>query len=243
MNTKTAGLLTLAILISFFAGFYLANTLNRSELEALKAAQNPPVNSPQNEAEKTLSDEEIRQRIAEADQNPDNLQAQRNLGMALYRYGAMKQDAKLLSEVSRLLLRVNQKDPADREVEITLGNLYFDIGYFAKDNKSFAKAREFYEKILAKSPDDVDVRTDYGLTFYLQEPPQYEKTIAEFEKVLRTNPKHEKSMRFLIQTLIKQQKMGEAEALLARLKDINPNTPSLSEIQTQLKLEENSSPQ
>jgi tetratricopeptide (TPR) repeat protein len=243
MNTKTAGLFILAILISFFGGFYLANTLNRSELEALRGAKNPPANSPQNDAEQTLSPEEIQQKLAEADASPGNVQFQRSLGMALYRYASMKQDVKLLSEVARLLTRVNEKNPADREVEITLGNLYFDIGYFQKDNENLKKAQQFYQKILAKTPDDVDVRTDYALTYFLQGPPEYDKAVAEFQRSLETNPKHEKTLRFLIQTLLKQEKTREAESYLARLKEVDPSTPSLSEIRAQMKRDENTSAQ
>lgn len=243
MNTKTAGILILAIIISFFGGFYLANTLNKKEMEALKVGKNPAAASPQDESEQTLTAEEIQQKLAEADANPDNLQFQRSLGMALYRYASMRQDAKLLSEVSRLLERVNEKNPTDREVEITLGNLYFDVGYFQKDNENLKKAQQIYQKILAKTPDDVDVRTDYGLTYFLQNPPEYDKASAEFLKSLEKNPRHEKSLQFLIQALIKQEKTREAETYLARLREVNPNTPSLSEIRAQIAREENGSPQ
>jgi len=243
MDTKTVGLFILAIIISFFGGFYLANTLNKSELEALKAAKNPPAASPQNASEQTLSPEEIRQRLAEADADPGNIEFQRKLGMALYDYASMKQDVKLLFDVSRLLTRVNEKNPTDTKVEITLGNLYFDIGYFQKDNESLKKAQQIYQKILARTPDDVDVRTDFGLTYFLQNPPEYDKASAEFMKSLEKDPKHEKALQFLIQTLIKQEKTREAETYLTRLKEVNPNTPSLSDIQAQMKREENSSPQ
>jgi tetratricopeptide (TPR) repeat protein len=243
MNTKTVGILILAIIISFFGGFYLANTLNKKEMEALKVAKNPASTSPQDESEQTLSPEEIQQKLAEADANPGNIQFQKSLGMALYRYASMRQDAKLLSEVSRLLMRVNEKNPADTEVEITLGNLYFDIGYFQKDNQNLKKAQQVYQKILARTPDDVDVRTDYGLTYFLQDPPEYEEASVQFLKSLEKDPKHEKTLQFLIQIMLKVGKTREAETYLARLKEVNPNTPSLSEIQAQMKREENSSPQ
>ena len=238
MNTKTTVLLVLGIIVGFIAGFSLANSLNRSELETLRTAnsriKNPQTDSPQNDGEQTLSAEEIKQKIAEADANPSNLQFQKSLGMALYRYASMKQDVKLLSEVSRLLTRAYEKNPSDREVEVTLGNLYFDSGLFEKDNEKLKKARQLYQKILEKTPEDVDVRTDFGLTYFVQNPPEYDKAVVEFQKSLQTNPKHEKTLRFLVQTLIKQEKMREAETYLARLKEVNPNAPSLSEIQTEM---------
>src|SRR4028119_463862 len=103
MNGKVFWLSIVAVTVSFAGGFLLANALNRSELnnlraenERLKTSQN---NSNQNQSGLALGDEEIREKIAEADLNPDNLAFQKNLGMALYRYAAMKQDAELLSEV------------------------------------------------------------------------------------------------------------------------------------------------
>lgn len=243
MNTKFFTLSILAIILSFVGGFFLANSLNKNELEKLRIENNRlqsgQTNTPQDREDLSVSDEDIRQRIAEADQNPGNLQIQKDVGIALYQYAAAKKNTKLMSETARLLLRAYEKNPADTDVIVTLGHLYYDIGYFEKDNKSFAKAREFYQKILAKMPDNIDVRTDYGLTYFLQNPPEYDKAVAEFQRSLETNPKHTKTLQFLIQTLIKQEKTREAETYLARLKEVDPNTPSLSEIQKQIAEEEN----
>lgn len=238
MNTKSLWLWIIAVVISFIGGFFLANSLNRGELEALKAenarAKTTQSSSNPNNTEMTLSDEEIQKRIGEADQNPTNTQFQKSLGLALYRYGSMKQDTKLLGDVERILKRAYDQNPSDREVSVTLGNLYFDIGYFNKDNANLQKAREFYEKLLARTPNDVEIRTDNALTYFLQNPPDNDRAIAEFEKSLKDNPKHEKTLQFLIQALLKQGKTQEAESYLAKLKEVNPNTPDLAEIQKQI---------
>jgi tetratricopeptide (TPR) repeat protein len=238
MNIKAFWLSIGLVVLSFIGGFFLANALNKSELETLRAEnnrlKNSQTNSNQNDSEATLSDEEIQKRIAEADRNPNNLQAQKNLGLALYKYASIKKDTKLLDEVARLLNRAYEKNPADKDVTVTLGNLYFDKGFYEKDNESLKKAREFYGKILEQTPNDFEVRTDNGLTYFLQNPPENEKAIAEFEKSLKENPKHEKSLQFLIQALLKQGKTQEAENYLAKLKEINPTTPSIAEIQKQI---------
>jgi tetratricopeptide (TPR) repeat protein len=238
MNIKAFWLSIGLVVLSFIGGFFLANALNKSELETLRAEnnrlKNSQTNSNQNYSEATLSDEEIQKRIAEADRNPNNLQAQKNLGLALYKYASIKKDTKLLDEVARLLNRAYEKNPADKDVTVTLGNLYFDKGFYEKDNESLKKAREFYGKILEQTPNDFEVRTDNGLTYFLQNPPENEKAIAEFEKSLKENPKHEKSLQFLIQALLKQGKTQEAENYLAKLKEINPTTPSIAEIQKQI---------
>lgn len=243
MNSKIFWLSIIAVIISFFGGFYIANSINgneilklRAENEQLKkgATQTPQTDS----AENTLSDDEIRQKIAEADKSPENTPFQRNLGLALYRYGLMKKDANLISESARLLQRVYEKDSRDYDVVVALGNAYFDIGFFKKDAQSMQKGREFYQKALEQKPDDADVKADLGISYYVSTPPDYEKAAFQLQKALDTDPKHERALLYMTQTLVRQNKTVEAESHLKRLKEVNPNTPSLTELTSQMSQEE-----
>ncbi len=234
-----------AVIISFIGGFLVANALNRNDLSALRAEndrlKNAQTQTAGNDSELSLSDEEVREKIAEADQNPTNLNFQKNLGLALYRYATMKQDPKLLAEVGRVLNRAFENDPKDFDVAVTLGNIYFDIGFYEKANQPLEKAREFYQKALEQKPNDADVRTDFGLTYFLIDPPDFDKSIAEFQKALQTNPKHEKTLQVMAQVFIKQNKAAEAEKFVARLKEVNSNNQYLPELETQIsKLKNNS---
>jgi tetratricopeptide (TPR) repeat protein len=244
MNGKVVWLSIIAVLISFIAGFLLANSLNRNELntlrsenETLKASRNE---LKQNTSDAALSEEEIRERIAEADRSPGNYTFQKNLGLALYRYAAMKQDAELLSEVGRLLNRAFENNKQDYDVIVTLGNVYFDIGYFKKDNSQFEKAREFYKNALIQKPNDVDVRTDLGLTYFLLDPPENEKAVIEFKKSLQVNPNHEKTLQVITQSLLNQNKVDDAEKYFAKLKEVNSNNQFLPELQSRISQVKNS---
>jgi tetratricopeptide (TPR) repeat protein len=238
MNSKLFWLSILAVIISFFGGFYLANSLNGNELLKLRAENEQlkknVTETPRNEADSTLSDEEIRQKIAQADKNPTDLPFQRNLGLALYRYGVMKQDADLIGESARLLQRIYDRDPKDYDVTVALGNAFFDLGFFKKDAASMQKGREFYLKALEQKPLDADVKTDLGISYYVATPPDFERAAVELQKALETNPKHERALLFMTQTLLKQNKQAEAEKYLARLKEVNPQTPSLAELNSQI---------
>lgn len=245
MNGKSFLLSITAVIISFIGGFLVANALNRNDLSALRAEndrlKNAQTQTAGNDSELSLSDEEVREKIAEADQNPTNLNFQKNLGLALYRYATMKQDPKLLAEVGRVLNRAFENDPKDFDVAVTLGNIYFDIGFYEKANQPLEKAREFYQKALEQKPNDADVRTDFGLTYFLIDPPDFDKSIAEFQKALQTNPKHEKTLQVMAQVFIKQNKAAEAEKFVARLKEVNSNNQYLPELETQIsKLKNNS---
>lgn len=238
MNGKVFWLSIVAVIVSFVGGFLLANALNRNELNTLRA-DNERLKTSQNEPNKNqtglaLSDEEIREKIAEADRNSGNFAFQKNLGLALYRYAAMKQDADLLAEVGRVLNRAYEINKQDYEILVALGNIYFDIGYFKKDDAPFQKAREFYTLALRQKPNDVDVRTDFGLTYFLINPPEYEKAVGEFQKSLQTNPKHEKTLQVMTQTLLAQNNTAEAEKYLAKLKEVNSENQYLAELESRI---------
>lgn len=238
MNAKVKLLSLIGIVLSFAGGFLLANAFNRIELNSLKA-ENERLKNDQNEAiqansESTLAPGEIQQKIAEADKNPTDIAYQRNLGSALYRYAIVKQDTVLLEDVSRLLERVYKTNERDYETIVMLGNIRFDIGYFRKENDQLKKAREYYQKALEQKPNDIEVRTDFGLTYFLETPPETEKAIFEFQKSLKENPEHEKTLQVITQALIGQNKPDEAEKYLLRLKEVNQNNPALGDLTTQL---------
>lgn len=231
MGKSTIWLSLVAIVVSFAAGFMLANTINRSDLAALRA-ENDRLKSNGGgggpaETDATLSDEEIRAKIAEADANPGNFDFQRNLGLALYRYAAMKQDVPNLAASSRILLRAYELNPKDQDVVVGLGHSFFDTGFYGKKNDSFEKAREYYGKALQLKPRDVEIQTEIGMTYFLLDPPDNEKAITEFQKSLQIDPKHEKTLQFLAEAYAKMGKTADAEKVLAKLREVSPRSPEI----------------
>ncbi len=238
MTSRPISIAIIFSVLGFVAGFLFANTLNRRELtanpagsDAQKAVQNSDVSAP---ADLNLTSEEIQKKIAEADKNPGNFAFQKNLGMSLYRYAAIKQDATLLPDALRILERALALQPSDRDLQIGIGNAYFDKGYFNKDNASLIRSREFYNKALASKPTDADVRADLALTFFLHDPPDLEKAVTEFEKALASDSKHERALQFLTQTLVKQNKAAKAAATLEKLRQVNPSNSSIPELESML---------
>lgn len=238
MSNKYLWIAIMAATASFVCGFLLANTLNRGELDSLRdESERARTASSAAESEKqelALSPDEIRQKIDEADRNAGNFQFQKSLGLALYRYGSMKQDTAIITDAIRILDRAHGLDVSDRDIIVGLGNAHFDSGYFGKKNDSFALARTFYEKALADGQDDVEIRTDIGLTYFLQEPPDLERAITEFQKSLKLNPKHEKTLQFLVQALHKQNRPDQAVAYLEQLRQVNPKNEAISGLSSML---------
>lgn len=216
----------------------LANALNRSEINTLTTensrlskAQTDQSNS---QTELTLSEEEIRDKIAEADKNADNFAFQKGLGLGLYRYAMVKQDKKLLNEVAILLQRAYSLNSDDYEVIVSLGNIYFDLGQINKDTEHNEKAKNLYLKALEKNPQDLNVRTDLGLTYLLTNSPQTEKAIAELEKVLDINPQQERALQFITQAQIEQGNKEKASAYLVKLKEVNSQNRGIAELEKKI---------
>ncbi len=236
MDKNTILYVIIALLVGFIGGFTLANYINRSETNRLpsQALQQASQTNSNTQRNNTLSDNELKAKIAEADQNPTNFAFQKDLGIALYRYAAMQQDVGILVESQRILERANALNNRDFDVLVALGNSYFDIAFDKKDGAGFQKAREIYADALRVNSDDADIQTDIGISYYWQPSPDYNKAVAALEKVSVANPTHTRSMQYLARSYIKLGKFSDAEKVAAKIKSVNPNQEGLAELNSEL---------
>lgn len=226
----------IALLVGLIGGFLLANSMNRSEINALRARGGvPPAQlTPANSQDQTLTEAELKAKIDEADNNPSNFAFQKDLGIALYRYATLKQDVGVLAESQRILDRANSLNSRDFDVLVHLGNAYFDLGFSKKEAGSFQKAREIYASALQIRPSDTDVETDIGISYFWQPTPDYPKAAAQLEKVSSANPMHARSMQYLARSYIKLGKFADAEKIIAKIKNIDPDPAGMAELNSEL---------
>jgi tetratricopeptide (TPR) repeat protein len=237
MHKNTVLISIVALLAGFIAGFLLANNLNGSEIALLRSqiGQRQPANSASQQPDQfSLSEEEIRAKIDEADRNPGDFAFQKDIGIAFYRYAATTQNLPLFEQSIRILERASALNPNDFDVLVALGNGYFDIGFAKKERASFEKSREIYAKALAVKPGDIEVQTDIGISYFVQEPQDLAKAAAELQKVVDSNPRHTRSMQFLAEVYIRQNRLPEAEKMLAKVKEIEPANPAVRQLTTLL---------
>jgi len=237
MDRRNFLIAIIAGVVGLVAGFIFSNSINRNEISSLRSENELLKSDPAASAKRAdneLTSEEIQATVKRADASPADFQTQRNVGVAIYRYAVMKQDTELLQHAIRIMERAIALRPDDYDVSLSLGNAYFDVGYFGKNNDAFAQARKFYTKVLAVKPNNADVLVDVGLSYFLQTPPDYELALREFRRSLEIDPKHERTLQFAVQALIKQNKSAEASEHLERLRTVNPQNESIGELTSML---------
>ncbi len=118
------------------------------------------------------------------------------------------------------LSRALEARPRDFKTLAALGNSRYDRG-------DYAGAASFYERALEINADDPDVRTDYGNTFFLRTPPDFDRAISEYRKSIAVSPAHEQSWMNLASASINKGDKPSALEPLPRLEAVNPPNPSL----------------
>lgn len=255
LNAKTLLIFASGILLGFVGGFALANGINRGEDERLRVelarlrsgaqtegaagAQSGAVNTDGEEPFPTLTDEQLKNAVAQADANPGDAAMQRKVGQALYVYAWQKGNASILPDVARVLKRAHELDPKDFKTTVMAGDVHFLVARSGDDTRPLEEARKFYEAALASQPEDAVVRTSLGLTYFYDKPSDPKRAIREYRRALRSDPKHELPLQSLALALVETGELDEAAKLLEELEGINPSNEELPKIRARLEQKRN----
>lgn len=158
--------------------------------------------------------------IEQAKAQPDNFEAQMKAAGALYQ-------ARRLDEAIDFFTRANKLRPDSYEAIVALGDTNFDAG-------RYEIAEKWYTAALEKKADDVNVRTDLGLTFLFREPMDVDRAIKEFRRSLQIDPNHEQTLQDITVALTKKGSFDEADATLKKLAEVNPSNPGLPKLRAEL---------
>ena len=115
------------------------------------------------------------------------------------------------------LRNIIDKDPKNATARAQLANLYYDAG-------RYAEAIKWYSESIALNPNDVDVSTDLGVSYYYTNQPDL--AIKQLEHSLKVDPRHTKTLLNLgvVRAFGKKDLKGATEAW-RRLVEIAPDSP------------------
>lgn len=130
--------------------------------------------------------------------------------------------AALRQSAAPLLDAVN-RDPADYDALVKLGDLYYD-------GQQFPNAIQYYERAVAIHPENPNVRTDLGTAYWYTG--NADKALAEMETSLKYNPGHPQTLFNL--GWVKWQGKADAKGAVAawqKLLKANPDYPQKQQVE------------
>lgn len=237
LASQSIYLSVIGLLLGFIIGFFYANHYNREAIMAGASAvpgrpasatadsgQLPPDHPP------IANEQEIQSAIRTAEGDPNNFEAQMASMQTLYRAGR-------LDDAMRILQRAIKLKPEDYQAIVQMGNLNYDVGDNSMQqgdkegaNTYFLEAARWYERALKKNPQDINVRTDLGLTYYFRQPQDLDRAIASYRQSLAVDPNHPQTLYNLTIALTEKGELSEAESALAKLTTIAPGAPILERL-------------
>ena len=234
MNKENVLFGVIGLLLGCIVGFLFANNLNQSEVQIAAVSQAPipamsnpaqqnqnlPPDHPQvgGAAQQTSGEPmpQVTEALKNAESKPGDFKAQADVGDLYYQIQRFAEAAKFYERAVKLR-------PDSVETLVKAGNAQFDA-------EDYEAAEKWYTAALAKNPNDVNVRTDLGLSFYLRNPPDVDRAIKEYKTSLEKSPNHELSLQNLVVALREKGDTNAAQEAVDRLTKINPNNPLLTNI-------------
>ncbi len=133
-----------------------------------------------------------------------------------------QQTAEMVQKAAQPLLGNLKQNPRDFDTLVKVGNLYYDA-------KLFPDAIKYYAQAVKVRPENSDVRTDLGTSYWYTG--DADKAITEFNRALKYQPTHPGTL-FNMGVVKWQGKMDPAGAVQAweRLLQSNPNYPQKQQV-------------
>jgi tetratricopeptide (TPR) repeat protein len=215
----------IGLLLGCIIGFMFANSVNQNAAKPfVSGTANPsaamPAGHPDVGGNSGGMQPQVQAAIEKARAEPENFEAQMKAAEMYYQIQRFDQAIEFLRQANKI-------KPDDYETIVNLGNAHFDAS-------QFVEAEKWYLSALSKKSDDVNVRTDLGLTFIFREPPDYDRAIQEFQRSLETDPNHVQTFQNLTVAYTKKGDAAKAKESLARLESLDANNSAVPKLREEI---------
>ncbi|MFM9904705.1 MAG: tetratricopeptide repeat protein [Pyrinomonadaceae bacterium] len=157
---------------------------------------------------------QVAEAIEKAKQRPQDYDAQMTAADLYYQIQKFDDAAKFYEAANKL-------KPGEVEPMVKAGNAYFDA-------EKYDQAERWYLQALQKNANNINVRTDLGLTFFLREPRDIDRAIKEYKTSLTLDPNHEITLQNLALAYTENGDKQSLAITLEKLRKVNPKNPVLT---------------
>jgi tetratricopeptide (TPR) repeat protein len=156
MNRKIILSGIIGLFLGCVIGFVFANSVNKNAVAPVAATTTPDSITPPGHPDingntGAMPQPEVHAVIDKAEAEPENFEPQTKAAAMFYQI-------QRFDRAIELLTRANKLKPDDYGTIVNLGNSHFDA-------EQYEEAEKWYSAALARNAEDVNVRTDLGLTF------------------------------------------------------------------------------
>jgi tetratricopeptide (TPR) repeat protein len=220
----------IGLLVGLIIGYIGTSYLNRTYAPTSStesATANPgslPANHPPTDGSSGASDGpqgDVVEAIERARREPSNFDAQIQAASMFRQINRHEQALEFYDRALKI-------KPNDFDLTVKLGDTNFDL-------QRFEEAERWYQSALKTKPQDATVRMDLGLTYYLRQPRDLDKAIAEYRQALSYDPNHEKTLQNLTAALVEKGDQTAARETLNRLEKVNPDNQAIAQFRDRLK--------
>lgn len=141
--------------------------------------------------------------------------------------GGAGNEGQRLKSAADAAARAAEDSPKDFDAQLKAAMAYMDVG-------GFDEAADFLSRANALRPDDLDVRSELAVTYFMRTPPQKDKAISELRRNVETDPSHLPSLHNLTRMLIETKRLEEAEATLEKLEKAKPDYEQLPQLRAEV---------
>jgi tetratricopeptide (TPR) repeat protein len=118
-----------------------------------------------------------------------------------------------------------EKNPNDPTLLTKYANFLFDLG-------KYAEAVEWFEKVVALQPDNLDAKTDLGTAYW--NAGQKDKAMATYQSALAVDPKHMSTLHNIVIVRLEERNVPAAEKVLKQMEEIDPKYEGLAPLKKRL---------
>src|SRR6184192_2706215 len=106
-----------------------------------------------------------------------------------------------------------EKNPNDTTLMTKYANFLFDLG-------KYPESVEWFQKVVALQPDNLDAKTDLGTALW--NAGQKDKAMAEYRSILKADPKHMSTLHNLVIVYLDERDFPSAEKVVKQMAEIDP---------------------